>query len=293
MTVFKNMAFGLKMRRTPKDEIKRKVDEVARMMGIHHLLGRKPASLSGGERQRVAVGRAVVRTPKVFLFDEPLSNLDAKLRLHLRTEIKRLQNTVQTTMIYVTHDQEEAMTLGDRIVVMHHGTIQQYGAPLEVYTHPANRFVASFIGTPTMNFLEGRLESDGAAVTFDSSIGRLRLPFEPSNDLNAFSGQTIVVGIRPEHVELGEDAHPLDERGSSGPKSKVPDGESRDAHLSVQLVEPLGDCVHVHLSTPQGEPLVARVPPTTELVPQQRVRVCLDLSHAHLFAPGEFGRRLN
>jgi multiple sugar transport system ATP-binding protein len=293
MTVFKNMAFGLKMRRVPKDQIRGKVDEVARMLGIQHLLDRNPASLSGGERQRVAVGRAVVRRPKVFLFDEPLSNLDARLRLHMRTDIKTLQRAVGTTMIYVTHDQEEAMTLGDRVVVMNDGAVQQRGAPLEVYNHPANRFVASFIGTETMNFLEGRLERDGAAVTFDSSIGRLRLPLEPTGDLNTFFGQSIVVGIRPEHVQLGEHVHLLDNRQSSDPTSKISASETRAAQLSVQLVEQLGDSMHVHLTTPAGEPMVARVPPTTNVSPGQRVHVRLELAQVHLFAPGECGRRLN
>src|SRR3989304_3391716 len=164
MTVYKNMAFGLKMRRVPRKDILRKVGEVAGKLGLTHLLERKPASLSGGECQRVAVGRAIGRKPQGFLFDEPLSNLDAGLRTQMRTELKDLHRELRTTVVYVTHDQEEAMTLGDRLVVLKEGVVQQCGTPLEVYNRPANRFVAGFIGTPPMNFFDGRLECNDRAV---------------------------------------------------------------------------------------------------------------------------------
>src|SRR3989304_1842028 len=172
MTVFKNMAFGLKMRRVPNAEIIRMVGETAAKLGLTHLLDRKPSALSGGERQRVAVGRAIARKPQVFLFDEPLSNLDAKLRIQMRTELKDLHRELRTTVVYVTHDQEEAMTLGDRMAVLREGVIQQCGPPLEVYNRPANRFVAGFVGTPLMNFFEGRLECNGDAVCFIARVGR-------------------------------------------------------------------------------------------------------------------------
>src|SRR5690606_34398011 len=167
MTVYKNMAFGLKLRGVPRGEIDEKVRSAARMLGIEPLLDRKPRELSGGQRQRVAVGRAIVRTPKAFLFDEPLSNLDAKLRVEMRAELKKLHRRLATTTIYVTHDQEEAMTLGDRVVVMKDGVIHQCASPLEVYEQPANRFVASFVGTPPMNFLDGRVFSENGHLYFD------------------------------------------------------------------------------------------------------------------------------
>ena len=174
MTVYENMAFGLKLRKYPRSEIEARVNETAGILGIGHLLARKPKALSGGERQRVAVGRAIVRKPKVFLFDEPLSNLDAKLRVQMRTEISKLHNSLEATIVYVTHDQVEAMTMGDRIAVMKDGEVQQVAAPLELYEKPANRFVAGFIGSPGMNFLEGRVVFDNGHAAFDE--GSLQLP---------------------------------------------------------------------------------------------------------------------
>ncbi len=178
MTVFANMAFGLSMRHVARADIEAAVTQVAAVLGISRLLGRKPADLSGGERQRVAIGRAIVRRPKVFLFDEPLSNLDAKLRAQMRTELKSLHAALATTAIYVTHDQEEAMTLGDRLVIMEDGRIQQCGTPLELYDRPHNRFVAGFIGTPAMNFIEGRLEGSGSGAAFACAAGTLPLSDE-------------------------------------------------------------------------------------------------------------------
>ncbi len=285
MTVYKNMAFGLKMRRVPKAEIERKVAAAADLLGIVDLLERRPGALSGGERQRVAVGRAIVRTPCVSLFDEPLSNLDAALRVHMRTEIKSLHHELPTTMIYVTHDQEEAMTLGHRIVVMKDGTVQQCGAPLEIYDRPANRFVAGFIGTPSMNFLDGRLERDGADVFFDGRVGRLRLPTEAGRDLDDVADQPVVAGIRPEHL------CPAEAEPASG--GCEPELVSAPMPCSVRVVEPLGDCVHVHVTAPGGESLVGRFAPTTTLAPGDRVDVRLDLSRIHLLAADAAGQRLN
>ena len=197
MTVFQNMAFGLKMRRLPKSEIEKKVNGVADMLGLARLLRRKPAALSGGECQRVAVGRAIVRNPKVFLFDEPLSNLDAKLRVQMRTEIKSLQQKLRATMVYVTHDQEEAMTLGQTLVIMNEGRIQQKGAPLDIYRFPANRFVAEFIGTPTINILDGHLRRDGQATAFENAHVRFVFPTEVDRNLWAHDARPVSLGIRP------------------------------------------------------------------------------------------------
>ena len=211
MSVFDNMAFGLKLRKFPKDEIKRRVDEAARILDIGMLLERKPRALSGGQRQRVAMGRAIVRNPKVFLFDEPLSNLDAKLRVQMRTEIKKVHQTVKTTTVYVTHDQIEAMTLADRVVVMNHGVIEQVGSPQELYHHPATRFVAGFIGSPAMNFLPARVQDSangGLSVHVTDSIV---LPVPPArvDRYGKHKGKSMVLGLRPEHLfEYHENGRP-------------------------------------------------------------------------------------
>jgi sn-glycerol 3-phosphate transport system ATP-binding protein len=198
MTVYKNMAYGLKMRRMAKDEIDRRVRNAAQILELSELLERKPRQLSGGQRQRVAMGRCIVREPKVFLFDEPLSNLDAKLRVQMRLEIRKLHEELKITSIYVTHDQVEAMTLGDRLVVMDNGHAAQIGAPLEVYERPATTFVAGFIGSPAMNFLEARVSPDGRALVLPGAV-RLSLN---GVGLPAWAGQQVVLGIRPEHLEL-------------------------------------------------------------------------------------------
>src|ERR1700739_447671 len=202
MSVFDNMAFGLKLRKFPKDEIKRRVDEAARILDIGTLLDRKPRALSGGQRQRVAMGRAIVRNPKVFLFDEPLSNLDAKLRVQMRTEIKKVHQTVKTTTVYVTHDQVEAMTLADRVVVMNAGVIEQVGTPQELYHNPATRFVAGFIGSPAMNFLPARVvdgASGGLAVQVTDQI-RLPVPPARADRYGKYKDRPMVLGLRPEHL---------------------------------------------------------------------------------------------
>ncbi len=288
MTVFKNMAFGLKMRRVPRAEIQRKVHDVAGMLGIEHLLDRKPAALSGGERQRVAVGRAIVRKPRVFLFDEPLSNLDAKLRVHMRTEIKSLHRKLETTVLYVTHDQEEAMTLGDRLVIMDKGVVQQCGAPLEVYNAPANRFVAGFVGTPSMNFLEGRIEDQCGATLVVANMERLRLPPELATTMAQHVGRAAVLGVRPEHLRL--DA--VNGRPTDGKTPAQREDKLATIKASVTVVEPLGDSVNVHFALSDGRPMVARVPPTVSLSPGQDVNVRIEMSGIHLFAADETGQRL-
>jgi sn-glycerol 3-phosphate transport system ATP-binding protein len=226
MTVYKNMAYGLRIRRMPKDEIDQRVRNAAKILELTEFLDRKPRQLSGGQRQRVAMGRCIVREPKVFLFDEPLSNLDAKLRVQMRLEIRKLHEDLKITSIYVTHDQVEAMTLGDRLVVMDNGDAAQIGSPLEIYERPATRFVAGFIGSPAMNFLDVRLSADGQAVEIP---GDVTLPLV-NGSLPAYGGKDVVLGIRPEHFELAE--------------------EGKDVmHLRVDHVELLGadTLVHGHL----------------------------------------------
>ncbi len=288
MTVYKNMAFGLRMRRVPTEEIKRKVHEVSAMLGIEHLLGRRPAALSGGERQRVAVGRAIVRKPKVFLFDEPLSNLDAKLRIHMRTEIKSLHRRLKTTIIYVTHDKEEAMTLGDRLVIMKDGVVQQCGSPLGVYNRPANRFVAGFVGTPAMNFLRGCIQDDGTRVFSVGRTERLCLPLELSQALEPHVGSTVTLGVRPEHLSIAEIESELAPR----PPSEHASDKAAVIRASVTVVEPLGDRIHVHLVTPEGDPIVARVSPAASVLPGQEVKVVVDLSSCHFFSADDAEERL-
>src|SRR2546429_522550 len=215
MSVFDNMAFGLKLRKYGKAEIKKRVSDAASILGIEELLNRKPKALSGGQRQRVAVGRAIVRQPKVFLFDEPLSNLDAKMRVQMRTEITKLHLRLQATMVYVTHDQIEAMTMGDRIVIMNGGRIMQVGTAMDVYDRPASRFVAGFIGTPPMNFFEGEVQAEGLALAGGVKLPLVRAGLE--------SGRKIVLGIRPEHILL---------RNGREKMAPVPS--------VIEVVEPLG-----------------------------------------------------
>src|SRR3990172_6220273 len=201
MTVFENMAFGLKLSKYPKEEIKQRVHEAANILGIQELLNRRPKELSGGQRQRVAVGRAIVRKPKVFLFDEPLSNLDAKLRVQMRAEISKLHTRLQSTMIYVTHDQVEAMTMGDRIVVMLGGEIQKIATPLELYNLPVNKFVGGFIGSPPMNMLEGSIVAENGALQFRDKYNFLSLQVarEHEESLRSYAGKPVIMGIRPEN----------------------------------------------------------------------------------------------
>ncbi|MBN2365201.1 MAG: sn-glycerol-3-phosphate ABC transporter ATP-binding protein UgpC [Calditrichaeota bacterium] len=233
MTVFDNMAFGLKLRKFPKEEIRERVSEAARILDIEKLLDRKPKALSGGQRQRVALGRAIVRKPKVFLFDEPLSNLDAKLRVQMRIEINRLHHKLQTTMIYVTHDQVEAMTMGDRIVVLKDGLIQQVDSPLKLYNDPVNRFVAGFIGSPSMNFIEGELVRNGN-LQFKSKIFNFDIPEEISKKLRESTGKEVILGVRPEHLY---DVSLATDKELSTPQK-----------IQVDVVEPIGNEIFVYFS---------------------------------------------
>jgi multiple sugar transport system ATP-binding protein len=270
MTVYRNMAFGLRLRRMPRDQIDVRVRDAAQVLGIQHLLDRKPRALSGGERQRVAVGRAIVRHPKVFLFDEPLSNLDAKLRVQMRAEISRLHTRLEATMIYVTHDQTEAMTMGDRIVVMDRGVIQQTDDPLRLYNRPANRFVAGFIGSPATNFVEGRLASMAERRLFRANGLEIALPPRLLAALQAQPDGPITLGVRPEHVR--SDADFLRDRANA-----------RISAL-VEVVEPLGDEALLHLRA-AAQSLVAKTSPALLPPVGGRIDVAFDLEHAHFFHP--------
>jgi multiple sugar transport system ATP-binding protein len=242
MTVYQNMAFGLKMRKLPKDDIDLRVREAARILDIETLLERRPRQLSGGQRQRVAVGRAIVRHPKVFLFDEPLSNLDAKLRVQMRTELVELHERLKATMIYVTHDQVEAMTMGDKIVVMKDGRIQQVGSPLYLYNHPINKFVAGFLGTPPMNFVEVKVVEEGGSVLIDEGAFRLQVTGTQAPYLRPYAGKTVWFGIRPEDLPCTQGA------GTSTVDAKV------------AVVEPLGADINLY-AVVGNHKLTARVAP--------------------------------
>ncbi len=291
MTVYKNMAFGLELRRRElgltKDQIKIRVMDAARILHLEEFLARRPKALSGGQRQRVALGRAIVRNPKAFLFDEPLSNLDAKLRVETRAEIKKLALRLQTTTLYVTHDQEEAMTLGDRIVVMKDGLIQQCAPPLEVYDRPANRFVAGFVGTPPMNFLSGQIIADpgasGGGVEGWFSFGqqKIRLPDSLAQAASRYNGRPLILGIRPE----GLIPAPISPAAGSSPP--VPQN-AFDAKVNV--IEPLGDRIDLSLSV-EGNPLICRTDARQfgKLAPGGIINIWMDPDRVHLFEPGDYG----
>ncbi|MBN2092768.1 sn-glycerol-3-phosphate ABC transporter ATP-binding protein UgpC [candidate division KSB1 bacterium] len=267
MTVYENMAFGLKLRKYPKKEIDDRVNEAADILEIRELLNRKPKALSGGQRQRVAVGRAIVRKPQVFLFDEPLSNLDAKLRVQMRTEISKLHARLETTMIYVTHDQMEAMTMGDRIVVMKDGNIQQIDTPLNLYHLPVNKFVAGFIGSPAMNFLTGTItNSDG--IWFDEGKFRLKIPAKHRDSLKTYINQNIILGIRPEDIYESSFAPGISEKSA--------------ANLLVEVVEPMGNETFLYLATGKHS-LVARVNSREEPGIGKPLEITFDMSKVHFF----------
>jgi multiple sugar transport system ATP-binding protein len=291
MTVYKNMAFGLKLRGMPKAQIQQRVTAVAKTLEIEHLLDRKPRALSGGQKQRVAVGRAIVREPAAFLFDEPLSNLDAKLRVTTRAELKRLHQRLRTTTVYVTHDQEEAMTLGDRIVVMKDGRVQQADTPLNVYNHPVNRFVAGFIGMPPMNFFDGVVRSAGDGMVFEEGAGgaggeltlagkgfTLAIPVRLRDALSSWVGKPVVLGIRPEHLSL-----------------RPAGGNDNSLSLKVNVVEPLGSDMDVYGETPLGSRVVARVETdeTMNVTSEATVTTYADVRKIHFFEPGESGMNLS
>ena len=245
MTVYENMAFGLKIRKVPKAEIDQRVREAARILDIEKLLERKPKQLSGGQRQRVAVGRAIVRKPKVFLFDEPLSNLDAKLRVQMRAELIDLHHRLDATMIYVTHDQVEAMTMGDKIVVMRDGKVQQIGSPLYLYNHPINKFVAGFMGSPPMNFLTAKVTEEGGQVFVGEGSFKLRPPAEHCALLKAYVGKEVTFGVRPEDLPVAGEGV---------------DSSAGTIKAKVTVVEPLGAEINVYASV-RDQSITSRVPP--------------------------------
>ncbi len=268
MTVYKNLAFALKLRRVPKAKIEEQVQWAAKTLGLEDVLQRRPRQLSGGQRQRVAVGRAIVRQPRVFLFDEPLSNLDAKLRVSTRAELKHLQQNLQTTTIYVTHDQEEAMTLGDRVVVMNNGTIHQCGTPLEVYREPVDRFVAGFVGMPPMNFIDGRLKGSDRQLRFEGE--GLSVPIEAARGphLTEFANRTVTLGVRPESVSI------------------APANDPEVIPLQIDVVEILGATMDLFARTSTGHRLVCRVP-TRDVKAGQNLAVTIDAEKVHIFEPNQ------
>jgi multiple sugar transport system ATP-binding protein len=265
MTVHENMAFSLEMRKRPKDEIKKRVREAAEILGIENLLARKPKQLSGGQRQRVAVGRAIVRKPEVFLFDEPLSNLDAKLRVQMRVELKKLHERLATTAVYVTHDQVEAMTMGDRIVVMKDGLIQQVGGPLELYNTPANQFVGGFLGSPAMNFFEAELVGSGDSLGLQTDGFKIDLPPERTKLIEGYAEKKVMVGIRPEDLLIAKDHIP----GKTIP-------------LTVEVVEPIGSETYVFGNTGKIN-LIAGVGRQTQVKPHESIVLEPIIDHLHLF----------
>lgn len=268
MTVYNNLAFGLKLRHYPKKEIDRRVREAAEILDIAPLLERKPKALSGGQRQRVAVGRAIVRKPKVFLFDEPLSNLDAKLRVQMRTEIKKLHDRLQTTMIYVTHDQVEALTMGDRIVVMKDGLIQQVADPIHLYQEPQNKFVAGFIGSPPMNFLEGKIVRMNNSFYFQDTRFRVKIVEHAYERLAKYENKRVVFGIRPENI--------YDRLFAQAASDEF------TITATVEVVEPVGSEIYLHLSTGSNN-FVARVSPHDTARENQDLQVVFDMTKAHFF----------
>jgi len=270
MTVFENMSFGLRLKRFPKDQIKERVEAAARILDITNLLDRRPKQLSGGQRQRVAMGRAIVRNPKVFLFDEPLSNLDAKLRVQMRTEIKKVHQKVTTTTVYVTHDQVEAMTLADRVVVMNAGRIDQIGTPFDVYHHPRTRFVAGFIGSPTMNFLPCHLVANGAGLSVRLADW-LSFQVPPAREARyrSYIGQELIFGLRPEHITEGR---------SDMPSGAVP------FTVPLDVVEPMGMETMVYFIV-EGVEVCGRVDPAAAGHPGERMGLVADLNQMHLIDP--------
>jgi multiple sugar transport system ATP-binding protein len=276
MTVFENMAFGLKLRKVPKDEIERKVNEAAKILDLTHLLDRKPKAMSGGQRQRVALGRAIVRSPKVFLLDEPLSNLDAKLRAQMRTEIAKIHKKLGTTFIYVTHDQTEAMTMGDRIVCMKDGFVQQIDTPQNLYENPVNKFVAGFLGSPQMNFIDAELKEEYGQyiVEFGATNGRgnryqIIVPESKVNeDLAAYVGKEIILGVRPESIHDEE--------------MYLSNATTGVITADVEITEMMGAETYLYLVC-EGIPLTARVSPRSTARPGDTISVAIDPNRIHIF----------
>jgi multiple sugar transport system ATP-binding protein len=263
MNAYDNMAFGLKMKKVPTDEIKKRVIQAAEMLGIRHLLHRKPKQLSGGEQQRVALGRAIVMQPDAFLMDEPLANLDAKLRVKMRAEIKKLQRNLGVTMIHVTHDQEEALSLGDKIAIMNKGELQQVGKPIDVYEKPANKFVGGFIGSPSMNFIDCTLRQDKDILVFDAGEFKITLP-KSEADLNITSPLEVILGVRPEAINVSREG------------GTIP--------AQIEIVEPLGDETFAHLRVKGGNiVVVARLPLQLDVREGEQVTINFDLRRIHVF----------
>lgn len=265
MSVFDNMAFSLEMRKRPKEQIKQRVGEAADILGIHDLLERKPKQLSGGQRQRVAVGRAIVRKPEVFLFDEPLSNLDAKLRVQTRLELKKLHERLATTAVYVTHDQVEAMTMGDRIVVMRDGFIQQVGSPLELYDSPANKFVGGFIGSPAMNFFDAQLNMQGDTAALQAGEVRIELSSEKSKKLADYKNNQVIVGLRPEDLSITADH-----------------AAGKTIQGTVEVVEPIGNETYVDVNAGSFN-FIAAVGRKTRIKPHSTLVLAPIMENLHLF----------
>ncbi len=270
MTVFDNMAFALRMRKVPREEIKNRVENVSKMLGLENLLHRKPKQLSGGQRQRVALGRAIVREPKVFLMDEPLSNLDAKLRVQTRAELIKLHRRLGITTIYVTHDQVEAMTMGDRIAVMRDGVIQQVDTPLGLYNNPINMFVAGFIGTPAMNFIDATIRASEGGFIIDAGSFRVKAPSEKTEALRPYEGKMVIFGIRPEHI-YDKTLSPL-----------VQPTSGNTITCNVDVTEPMGPVVTMYLACGEHS-LIATIDAETKAKEGEPLEVVLDLEKSHIF----------
>jgi multiple sugar transport system ATP-binding protein len=270
MSVYDNMAFGLKLRKTPKEEIKRRVQQAAGLLGIEMLLDRKPRQLSGGQRQRVAVGRAIVREPKVFLFDEPLSNLDAKLRVETRANISKLHQQLQTTFIYVTHDQVEAMTMATRIAVMNQGILQQIDSPQHLYDKPNNLFVAGFIGSPAMNFFKAKVEKADGKLVVDGGSFQVEIPAKNTDVFTPYIGKPVIFGIRPEDIK--------------DPHFAPPGIFAQPVDTKVEVTELMGNEIFLYLKTGEHS-YVARVDPRTEARMGDEVQVAFNMDNMHIFDP--------
>lgn len=270
MNVYQNMAFGLKLRKMPKEEIDKRVKDAAKILDLEHLLDRKPKALSGGQRQRVALGRAIVRNPQVFLMDEPLSNLDAKLRVQMRTEISKLHKRLETTVVYVTHDQTEAMTMGDRIVVMYDGVIQQVASPKEIYNFPANKYVAGFIGSPAMNFMEGRIVEENSKVYFMNKEVKLQIPNGKAIPLRnqGYIGEELIMGIRPEDIH--DEAVFMETFPETTFKAKI------------DVVENMGSELFLYFTLGSTQ-ITARINNRSEIRHGDHIQLAFDMNKCHFF----------
>lgn len=276
MTVFNNIAFHLKLLRYQKSEIKKRAIEASRLLEIEYLLERKPGTLSGGQRQRVAVARAIVRKPRAFLFDEPLSNLDARMRLTARAELKSLHHRLNATMIYVTHDQAEAMTLADRVCVIYDGKVQQIGSPMDVYNKPANKFVAAFLGTPPMNLIDGLINFKQERPEFVTEDFAIAIPAKLESKLSSFQQMKMTLGIRPEHIYM------------------KPTNEESQNHISatIDVIEPFGNRMDLYLNTQSGQRLISSVAPDEHINSNCQVKLYFDSNNIHIFETEGIGKNL-